>query len=85
MQKWKSTLSKTLSSSQQFKESQSIYAETKETIGSQGIFNGQRTFVIDTPGLQDGSGLDTPHLVQKKNQIQIYKLLFINIYYFILF
>ena len=45
----KSTLSNTLSSSQQFKESQSIYAETKETIGYQGNFNGQSTFVIDSP------------------------------------
>ena len=67
---WKSTLSNTLSSSQQFKESQRIYAETKETIGSQGIFNGQRTFVIDTPGLQGGSGLDTPHLVQMAQYIK---------------
>ena len=66
----KSTLSNTLSSSQQFKESQSIYAETKETIGYQGNFNGQSTFVIDSPGLQDGSGLDTPHLVQMAQYIK---------------
>ena len=66
----KSTLANTLSSSKEFKESQSIYAETKETIGFEGKFNGQKTFVIDSPGLQDGSGLDTPHLVQMAQYIK---------------
>ena len=66
----KSTLCNTLSSTQNFKESNSIYSETKETIGIQGSFNGQQTFVIDTPGLQDGSGLDTPHLVQMTQYIK---------------
>lgn len=66
----KSTLCNTLSSTQNFKESNSIYSETKETIGIQGTFNGQQTFVIDSPGLQDGSGLDTPHLVQMTQYIK---------------
>lgn len=52
----KSTLCNTLSSSKAFKESQSIYSETKETIGIQGVFNQQPVFVIDTPGLQFRSG-----------------------------
>ena len=66
----KSTLCNTLSSTNSFKESQSIYSETKETIGLQGDFNHQPVFVIDTPGLQDGSGLDTPHLVQMTQYIK---------------
>ncbi len=66
----KSTLCNTLSSTQAFKESQSIYSETKETIGIKGSFNNQPVFVIDTPGLQDGSGLDTPHLVQMTQYIK---------------
>ena len=66
----KSTLCNTLSSTQAFKESQSLYSETKETIGLQGVFNQQPVFVIDTPGLQDGSGLDTPHLVQMTQYIK---------------
>ena len=66
----KSTLCNTLSSTQAFKESQSIYSETKETIGLKGVFNQQPVLVIDTPGLQDGSGLDTPHLVQMTQYIK---------------
>lgn len=66
----KSTLCNSLTSSNNYKESSSIYAETKETIGFSGNFNGQDTFVIDTPGLQDGSGLDAPHLVQMTQYIK---------------
>ena len=67
----KSTLCNTLSSTQTFKESQSIYSETKETINLQGNFNNQPVLVIDIPGLQDGSGLDTPHLVQMTQYIKL--------------
>ena len=66
----KSTLCNTLSSTKAFNESSSIYSETKETIGLKGTFNNQPVFVIDTPGLQDGSGLDTPHLVQMTQYIK---------------
>ena len=66
----KSTLCNTLSSTKAFNESSSIYSETKETIGLKWTFNNQPVFVIDTPGLQDGSGLDTPHLVQMTQYIK---------------
>lgn len=66
----KSTLCNTLTESNKYVESSGVFAETKETVGFPGTFTNQETFVIDTPGLQDGSGLDTPHLVQMAQYIK---------------
>ena len=41
-----------------------------ETKGKNGIFDNYPTFVIDTPGIHDASGLDTPHLVAMTQYIK---------------
>ena len=54
----KSTLSNTLVGIENaFKESEDVESETMETKGKNGIFDGQPTFIIDTPGIHDASGL----------------------------
>ena len=44
-----------------------------ETKGKSGIFDGQPTFIIDTPGIHDASRLDTPHLVEMTQYIKNHK------------
>ena len=70
----KSALSNTLVGSENaFKESEDVESETKETIGKYGLFDNQSTFIIDTPGMHDASGLDTPHLVSMAQYIKEHK------------
>lgn len=70
----KSTLSNTLIGSENaFKESDEVESQTMETKGITGIFDNQPTFVIDTPGIHDTSGLDTPHLVEMAQYIKSHK------------
>jgi hypothetical protein len=70
----KSCLSNTLvGSDNAFKESKEVESETMETIGKHGVFDGQPTFIIDTPGLHDASGLDTPHLIAMTQYIKEHK------------
>ena len=67
----KSTLSNTLVGRENaFKESEDVESETMETKGKNGIFDNQSTFIIDTPGIHDASGLDTPHLVEMAQYIK---------------
>jgi len=59
----KSTLANTLVGQENiFKESDEVESETMETKGEYGFFDHQLTFIIDTPGMNDVSGLDSPHL-----------------------
>ena len=70
----KSTLSNTLVGSEDaFQESDDVESETMETKGKNGVFDGQPTFIIDTPGVHDASGLDTPHLVAMAQYIKEHK------------
>ena len=70
----KSTLSNTLVGIENaFKESEDVESETMETKGKSGIFDGQPIFIIDTPGIHDASGLDTPHLVEMTQYIKNHK------------
>ena len=70
----KSTLSNTLVGSENaFQESEDVESETKETKGKNGVFDNQSTFIIDTPGIHDASGLDTPHLVSMAQYIKEHK------------
>ena len=70
----KSALSNTLVGSENvFKESDDVESETMETKGENGIFDNQPTFIIDTPGINDTSGLDTPHLVEMVQYIKEHK------------
>ena len=70
----KSTLSNTLVGMENaFQESEDVESETMETRGKNGIFDKQPTFVIDTPGIHDASGLDTPHLVAMTQYIKEHK------------
>jgi energy-coupling factor transporter ATP-binding protein EcfA2 len=70
----KSTLSNTLVGIENaFQESEDVESETMETKGKNGIFDNQPTFVIDTPGIHDASGLDTPHLVAMTQYIKEHK------------
>lgn len=67
----KSTLSNTLVGMENaFQESAEVESETMETKGKNGIFDNQPTFIIDTPGIHDASGLDTPHLVEMTQYIK---------------
>ena len=45
-----------------FKESANLESETSETIWKTGEFEGQKVYVIDTPGLKDSEGRDQQHL-----------------------
>ena len=47
-----------------FKESANFESETSETIGKTGEFEGQKVYVIDSPGLEDSRGQDTKQLCQ---------------------
>ena len=70
----KSTLSNTLVGSEDaFQESDEVESETMETKGKIGTFDNQPTFIIDTPGIHDASGLDTPHLVAMSQYIKEHK------------
>ena len=61
----KSTLCNTLISKVgAFKESDDVDAETLETIAKNGIYKGQKTHVIDTPGMGHSNSLDASHLVE---------------------
>lgn len=67
----KSTLANTLVGQENvFKESNEVESETKETKGEYGFFDHQLTFIIDTPGINDASGLDSPHLVSMAQYIK---------------
>ena len=61
----KSTLCNTLISSDgsAFTESEKTEAQTFETVGKEGKFGDQETFLIDTPGLGDAERNDATHLV----------------------
>lgn len=66
----KSTLGNTLLGRDQFATSDDVVSETKETIGAEGVFMNQPVYVIDTPGLQDSSGLDAKHLTDMTTYIR---------------
>lgn len=68
----KSTLCNTLISSNKndFVESERTEAQTFETIGKEGNFSSQHTFLIDTPGLGDAERNDAAHLVQMARYIK---------------
>lgn len=67
----KSALANTLVGQENiFKESEEVESETMETKGEYGFFDHQLTFIIDTPGINDASGLDTPHLVSMAQYIK---------------
>jgi len=85
----KSTLCNTLISSDgsAFIESEKTEAQTFETIGKEGHYDGQKTFLIDTPGLGDAERNDATHLVQmaryiKQNQLIKGFIMTINIHCF---
>ena len=70
----KSCLSNTLVGMENaFQESENVESETMETKGKNGVFDNQPTFIIDTPGIHDASGLDTPHLVEMTQYIKAHK------------
>jgi GTPase SAR1 family protein len=70
----KSCLSNTLVGMENaFQESENVESETMETKGKNGVFDNQPTFIIDTPGIHDASGLDTPHLVEMTRYIKAHK------------
>ena len=68
----KSTLCNTLigSNGEAFTESEKTEAQTFETIGKEGSFGNQATFLIDTPGLGDAQRNDAAHLVQMAQYIK---------------
>ena len=68
----KSTLCNTLigSKGEAFTESEKTEAQTFETIGKEGSFGNQATFLIDTPGLGDAQRNDAAHLVQMAQYIK---------------
>jgi GTP-binding protein EngB required for normal cell division len=68
----KSTLCNTLigSNNQVFVESERTESQTLETIGKEGNFGSQDTFLIDTPGIGDAERNDAAHLVQMANYIK---------------
>lgn len=68
----KSTLCNTLigSNGEAFTESDKTEAQTFETIGKEGLFGNQQTFLIDTPGLGDAERNDAAHLVQMAQYIK---------------
>ena len=73
----KSTLCNTLISSDgsAFIESEKTEAQTFETSGKEGNYDGQKTFLIDTPGLGDAERNDAIHLVQMARYIKHNKLI----------
>lgn len=68
----KSTLCNTLigSDGTAFAESEKAESETLETIGKEGRFGNQETFLVDTPGLGDAERNDAAHLVQMARYIK---------------
>lgn len=68
----KSTLCNTLigSNGQDFIESERTESQTLETIGKEGKFGAQDTFLIDTPGIGDAERNDAAHLVQMAKYIK---------------
>ena len=68
----KSTLCNTLigSNGQDFIESERTESQTLETIGKEGKFGSQDTFLIDTPGIGDAERNDAAHLVQMAKYIK---------------
>ena len=67
----KSTLCNTLTGSNgEAFEERDFITETKETIGKEGKFDNQATFLIDTPGLCDSQNNNDAHLVQMVQYIK---------------
>ena len=68
----KSTLCNTLigSNGKDFIESERTESQTLETIGKEGRFGSQDTFLIDTPGIGDAERNDAAHLVQMAKYIK---------------
>lgn len=68
----KSTLCNTLigSDGKDFIESERTESQTLETIGKEGKFGSQETFLIDTPGIGDAERNDAAHLVQMAKYIK---------------
>jgi GTP-binding protein EngB required for normal cell division len=68
----KSTLCNTLigSNGKDFIESERTESQTLETIGKEGKFGSQDTFLIDTPGIGDAERKDAAHLVQMAKYIK---------------
>ena len=73
----KSTLCNTLISldGSPFIECKKTKAQTFETIGKEGNYDGQKIFLIDTPGLGDAERNDPIHLVQMARYIKHNKLI----------
>ena len=68
----KSTLCNTLigSNGTAFVESERTESQTLETIGKEGKFGNQDTFLVDTPGLGDAERNDAAHLVEMARYIK---------------
>ena len=66
----KSTLANTITGTEAFKESIHLQSETDITTGMLGKFDNESVFVIDTPGLQDGRGTDSQHLIQMTQYVK---------------
>ena len=68
----KSTLCNTLigSNGTAFVESEKAESQTLETIGKEGRYGNQPTFLVDTPGLGDAERNDAAHLVQMARYIK---------------
>lgn len=68
----KSTLCNTLigSNGSDFVESEKTESQTLETIGKEGKFDTQDTYLIDTPGIGDAQRNDAAHLVQMARYIK---------------
>ena len=66
----KSTLANTITGTNAFKESIHLESETDITTGMLGKFDNKSVFIIDTPGLQDGRGKDSQHLIQMTQYIK---------------
>ena len=73
----KSTLCNTLigSNGTAFVESERTESQTLETIGKEGKFGNQDTFLVDTPGLGDAGRNDAAHLVQMARYIKDNRLI----------
>ena len=68
----KSTLCNTLigSNGTAFVESEKTESQTLETIGKEGKYGNQDTFLVDTPGTEDADRNDAAHLVQMARYIK---------------
>ena len=68
----KSTLCNTLicSNDEAFTERERSETPTLETIGKEGIFENQETFLIETPDIDYDEKIDAPHFVQMTQYIK---------------